>query len=479
MKRILIAMALLLAVALTAPCLIGAELSAARDRVEITEQALFGDPALAAGATVHQTAQLDEHLLWQTAYPVGGAPSTDYRFSSRGLTFEHLTAYDGIHLSDHIEFGLNLRDPFDAMSGIEVAYYELFQETEPGTRSTKRVRLQDYYTYYPIRIEIDLPGTLWHGLDYERMESDDFVNERLVWDKFSEFFKIPIPENLPDIEISVTKNADGSIGGTGSHMDKAGYALYVEAAYNANTCFFAINNRIGDIGEPNGYIDTSLIPGGYGIYSFSYSNVLNERNSSGSSRTFHPGYQTGVNADSLAMVYPLEQHVSVRDMTVSADGSRLLLLTDDGAAITLTVIDVATMTATQSFRLCDSAYVSIHQEDDFIIFFHNPGFSLFSVDDAGTYRLEITADQPSVTDDDFKYINTHAAMDFDGERLIMVDQLEEERYRAMLTCNFCVAVYDQSGLRYYGEYQSGLSANPDPNDYRYNCLTQEITVTWQ
>ena len=160
MKRILVTMALLLAVALTAPCLIGAELSAARDRVEITEQALFGDPALAAGATVNQTAQLDEHLLWQTAYPVGGAPSTDYRFLSRGLTFEHFTAYDGIHLSDHIEFGLNLRDPFDAMSGIEVAYYELFQETEPGTRSTKRVRLQDYYTYYPIRVEIDLPGTL-------------------------------------------------------------------------------------------------------------------------------------------------------------------------------------------------------------------------------------------------------------------------------------------------------------------------------
>ena len=77
------------------------------------------------------------------------------------------------------------------------------------------------------------------------------------------------------------------------------------------------------------------------------------------------------------------------------------------------------------------------------------------------------------------HLGSEITMDFDGERLIMVDQLEEERYRAMLTCNFCVAVYDRSGLRYYGEYQSGLSANPDPNDYRYNCLTQEITVTWQ
>ncbi|MBO7176494.1 MAG: hypothetical protein J6W14_03910, partial [Clostridia bacterium] len=285
MKRILIAMALLLAVALTAPCLIGAELSAARDRVEITEQALFGDPALAAGATVHQTAQLDEHLLWQTAYPVGGAPSTDYRFSARTLSFPYQVSYSGIRLNDSIRPGLNLREPFDAMSGIEVAYYELFQETEPGTRSTKRVRLQDYYTYYPLRITIDLPGTLWFGGDIEDVQDEAYVNERLVWEKFTEFFKIPIPEDLPAIEISVTKNEDGNIGGTGSHWDDKFYALYVEAAYNADTCFFAINNRIGDIGEASGYIDTSLIPGGYGIYSFSYSNVLNERNSSGSSRT--------------------------------------------------------------------------------------------------------------------------------------------------------------------------------------------------
>ena len=479
MKRILIAMALLLAVAVTVPCLIGAELSAARCEVEISETALFGDPALAAGATVHQTAQLKEHLLWQTAYPVGGAPSTDYRFSAGGLTFENAVSHHGIRLSDHIEFGLDLRKPFDAMSGIEVAYYELFQKTEPGTRSTETVRLQDYYTYYPIRVEIDLPGTLWFGHEYEDVQGEDFIHERLVWDKFNDFFKIPIPQDLPSFEISVIKNVNGSIGGSGSHMTKVGYSLYAASAYTADTCFFAINNRIGDIGESSGYIDTSLIPGGYGIYSFTYSNVLNETNSSGTSRTYHPGYQTGVNADSLAMVYPLAEHESVCEMAVSADGSRLLLLTDDGAAVKFTVIDTATMTALQTFRLCDSTHVSVHQADDFIVFFHGLSFSLFSVNGEGSYCLEITADQPSVTDDSFKYINTYAAMDFDGERLIMVDQLEEERYRTMLTCDFCVAVYDQSGLRYYGEYQSSLSTNPDTSDYPYNCHPEEITVTWQ
>ena len=195
MKRLLPLLCLLLMLGAAAVCAIGASVASGQDTVVLTPHPLYGDPAAAEGATVSLLAHLDEHLRWDVTYPIGGEAEADYRFSMRQLNFDRDAHYAGIQLYEDFEYGLGLDTgaAFTDLVGLEVAYYELFRDTAPGTKGTATIRLQDYYTYYPIRIEIDLPGTLWHGLDYERMESDDFVNERLVWDKFSEFFKIPIP----------------------------------------------------------------------------------------------------------------------------------------------------------------------------------------------------------------------------------------------------------------------------------------------
>ena len=472
MKKLIALLCVLIALGLFSVCAIGAAVSEGKDQVTLTPRHLYGDPAAAQGATVSMLVHLDEHLLWNITHPLGGETQADYSLSLREMDFDRNASYLAVQLYGDFEYGLNTRTPVDELEGIELAYRELFDRTEPGTKGTAEVRLQDYYTYYPIRIDIDLPGTLWHGLDYKNMDSEDYANEIAVWDAFREFFRIPIPEDLAAIEISVVKNVDGSIGGAGSHYNDKQYSLYAEAAYTSDTCYLTIYNRYGD-----NYVDTSLIPGGYGIYSFAYENVRNEQNTQGNSTIFHPGYVTGVHAETLAMVYPLDEEIHINAMHVTTDGERMLVLyEDDAGAVSLLVIDLATMTELQTIPVTEEGWVSLHQEEGFFVLFYNQLISVYSLCEDGSYTHVLSADQPAAVDGAFASINTHAAMDFDGERVIFADLLDEKRYRSMQTTNICVAVYSEAGLLYYGEYENSLAINPNTSDYNYNVQAVEFGV---
>lgn len=475
MKKQIALLILLLTLSVTALCMIGASVSRESDRVTITEQALYGDPAVAEDATLTLDAHLNEHQRWTTIYTPGGESRTEYLFSAKEMIFERDFSAVGIQLYDDIRFGYDLSISLEETTGIQRAYRELYDATAPGTKGTKTVRLQDYYEYYPIRVDIGLPGTLWRGVHYDQLAEEDFKNERAVWNAFREFFKIPIPKQLASFEISLTKSESGSETGIGHGFAEDGlhYSLYAESAYTSDRCFFTINNWIGE-----DYVDTSLIPGGYGIYSFSYTNVRNKENTRGNATVFHPGYLTGVDADSLAMVYPLPQDVHVYAMHISPDESRLLLLTEDRTGANhLVILDIATMTELQKFHVSDRQYVVLNHLDDFLLLFHDRHISVYTLD-KGTYSFVFTVDQPGVVNENFSDINPYAAMDFDGERLILADLLPESQYRNLQTCNLCLAVCDSTGLLYYGEYRNSLSTNPDTSHYSYNSEPLTLHVTW-
>ena len=70
------------------------------------------------------------------------------------------------------------------------------------------------------------------------------------------------------------------------------------------------------------------------------------------------------------------------------------------------------------------------------------------------------------------------AVEFDGEKLVMVDRTAEKKYGTLELCGFTVAIYNSTGLVYYGEYESSLSATANPHDYAFNCLPIKYTVSW-
>ena len=80
---------LLLALLFSLGTLAGGHLwvNGARERMDIRETVITGDPAAAAGlAVTYRTRDQENHLLWETTYTPGGAEraETDFRFSAEG-----------------------------------------------------------------------------------------------------------------------------------------------------------------------------------------------------------------------------------------------------------------------------------------------------------------------------------------------------------------------------------------------------------
>jgi hypothetical protein len=71
-------------------------------------------------------------------------------------------------------------------------------------------------------------------------------------------------------------------------------------------------------------------------------------------------------------------------------------------------------------------------------------------------------------------------MDFDGERLAVVDVLRSPDGNAWESCGFVLSVYDESGLLYLGEYESSLTVGGyHSSNYNFNChLLSPFTVAW-
>ena len=68
-------------------------------------------------------------------------------------------------------------------------------------------------------------------------------------------------------------------------------------------------------------------------------------------------------------------------------------------------------------------------------------------------------------------------MDFDGERLVIMDNLWEGRgsydyYNGRYNCDFYVAVFDETGITFKGEYVLSLSKGQN-NEYKQMCRVYE------
>lgn len=481
MKKIIAIVLLLSLLSVGSFCMIGSVVNKEKANVTIKENIIYGDKSYAEGVTVLTRSHYDSHLFWNTAYTIGETPilSTDYEFHYSEFYEYGDRSYNGLTLDVDLKYGFDTSIPAEEAVGLQKAYRELYDATAPGTKGTKMIRLQDYYTYYPIRVSIDLPGVLWQGNDYEDLDFDEYINERAVWDAFNNFFKIPIPEDLPAFEISITKDLRGDGVGVGSSGHASDYWLNPITTYTSNRVFFSIGNEFyNKEGDTNQYVDTSLIPGGYGIYSFNYSNVRNSTNTHGNNTTFYPGYETGINEETLEMVYPLAQETEVVYMLVSEDESKLLLFTKENDITYLTVIDIASMTDLQKIKVTDANQYMFYECDNCIVLNGWEYISVIELMDNGLYDLAFTVSRMNEINDSDAQKGVATAMAFDGDKLVMIDRSGDQIYPNLETCGFSVAIYNNTGLVYYAEYENSLSATTNPNDYAFNCLPVKYSVKW-
>lgn len=443
------------------------------DNVTLSEQVILGDKELVEGVTVCSAIHSMNHLFWNTEYVLENEPETEFEFSASRRTggvsmtkdrsWMAESEYQCISLMNRLSGGwssstngnLNLESGSIESRGLVEAYKELAEETGPGEEKTKQIFLSQYMEYFPVTVSLD---TVWEH---------DGLSEA-----YSEFFKIPVPKSTKYI-ISLTKNERGNITRVkGQNAEQNVFTWRSVSARSEEACYFTFYCYTLD----GTRINTSMIPGGFGIYRQPY--------------TLEPG-EVVMDPSELSMVYSLEEenypHGSMF-LDVNAAG-QLLIITDTETTTKLQVVDLSTFEKLQQIEVLRPEWQGcfesvVHVKDDFLLLSYGDGyFALIDWTKERGYQHQFTM---QVSEDDPLYWSNYVEqndMDWNGRQLVYVSCTDRTDMQG--SCDFTLSVYDASGKVYQGEYKSSLLTEQERQPYSYfrnkECQPWQeggITVTW-
>ncbi len=466
MKKALVLTIALIILSISGMAFAFADINAARDQVVLTKNVKYGDDSAAEKLEVQVRTHYDYHLFWDTVYQTDKeSVQTNYLFSHTQVYENPPMEYSGVDMQTYYE------------PGIKVAYKELFDRTPAGTEGSTTIRLKDYYDFYPMLFTLDIPGvTLNWSSDFYIDPVPEPETESYFILEFLNFFRVPVIDD-ETIHISVTKTADGDIGGYGSgNTESDTFYIRTWSTFTDNACYFTFDThtKYGNV------VDTSFIPGGYGIYSFSYKvdGIMKD--------AMNP---SGVLFSELSMVYSLDPKNKVLDLFTNPSQTKLLLLTAENKVCVLTVIDVETMKPLQRIELAalgeDESVWNVYYYDDFLtILLPENQLIAVEVNEDGEYVHRFTV---NLYDEENKlFLPSYiAAMDWNGEKLVLSDFLynsyDWDNRDYPKYCGFYLAVYDETGLLFYGEYLSSLDAGNDLNNHINSCRRMDhspLAVRW-
>ena len=486
MRKSLALFIVLLVFAIGGTGYVSASLLKEKDNVQITETVVLGDKSAVEGVTVKRNVKYDRYMRWNTTYVVGEEPecNTVYTFDEHGrLREEQNYRYNGLELYTDVVRGHDLANvDAERLSGVNRAMKELFDETEPGQENSAIIDLADYLDFYEYEVFIDLPGDIFLGhvskfdieetiatYDGNNRHIPELEAELHIIETISEFFKIPVIENHL-YEIAVSKDMDGNLyawsygsangGGSSGNIAMGGtlpesdaFSLWAISVYTEDMCYFTFYPYTDD----GKLIDTSHIPGGFGIYQLPFDKETKT-----------------IDVDHLKLVYALDPKEEVLNLHYDERRNTILLLghKEAGAGYKMTVFDADTIEVKQDIVYSEDGYSGgIYMGDDFIVLDAADDLVVLSVDEAGFYQKEITCDVKRLIDEtnvaylDFSYMD----FDWNGEKLIFTGSLNDSTsYRYYQSCGFYLAAYDETELIYYGEYVSSLDAEHSYSDSQYD-----------
>lgn len=423
-----------------------------RDQVVFTEKVFYGNSANANGLQIECSDTFANHLFWDTtlSFEDDLQTKTDYSFMLQEPRLNGEITYSGLYMNTSYDF-VTAYDAEPPTSGLDLAYYELFQSTEPGQEKSKWIYLKDYEEYYPIMLTLDFPS------------SNRFEAEKLLAKKMQDYFKIPVLEE-EKLEISIGRNHQGqlfSCGNTG--IGDIQYFLNSCSTLTDECCYFTFNTRASD----GSIIDTSELPEGYGIYSISYT-LTKEGN--------YDRNILDIDVDSLKLCYPLNSDIKILSWGTNETKEHLLIHAIESADYVFTAINLSTMELTQEIRFELKQDVDdvlfVYDKDGFFVTYHYDANQLWVIEemDDGTYRLALSCEISP--DDMYRDPNYDTAMAFDGERLALVKQYN--------WCGLNVMSYDKNGLSYHAEFETSLNPPYDTYDGDFTANpAKPVEITWK
>ena len=439
MKKHIAVLALLLALTTAVTCFLGASLSASKDAVTVTERIIRGDKSVVDGLVVSSVLSLDRRLMWCTDYTIGDTPQTEtsFDFSLGKFPVPSYATRASADMQLNIPAGFT-KGTTEEQVGISAVYRELYDSLPNGGEKSAKVRLADYYEYYPLKFNFYMSGIRW-----EAIRHDDSLKEAYdhIQNAMADYFRIPVEEEV-QIEVSVSRNKSGNSVGFGMSSSGLMYAGGCASTHTSDTCFFAISPK----NMKGGYVDTSMIRGGYGIYSIRYS-------------TPTAAYETGIDVDSLKTVFALDSHTQVMEMAISADNKNLIALAQENDCITLYVIDLEDMSLVRKFTFDGGSVVRLQQGEGFVLLtFYDKLVLIDMIDHSDPFiAIQSPIEHINVTIQDLIDSRTTVQALYNGEKLVLTDFLRDNYGNDM--CSFYVAVYTKDGIVFHGEYESSLDKN--------------------
>ena len=420
------------------------------DDVTVTRQTLYGDPAAADGVNILVRNQYAQNLLWETALTLGSnsVPETEFMFSNEPIRIPSEIEQTGI------EFNI-LRDPFvfihadrlpestaEKYAALVDVLTAAIDSVPSGGYKAVSIDFAEYLDYYPLNGQVILGDLTTVFSEFEHW-TDDSEEISLA---INEFFRIPVESEFT-VEYTIDKTNSGSAYGAQMKTD---YYPHASGVATGDACYFTFNA----LREDGSVVDTSLVPGGYGIYRLPYD-------------------ESGLKLDAMEMVYGLDPSESYDGMELSSDGKRIRLRTWQGDDLMLTVIDLATMTRVQKVKLLTDSeewYHSVIDYDDFTLIVENRRNS-DSMDQItvweelpdGTFANAFTANMnmdvfPEGTNLNL-FDSLSNAADYHNGKLVVIDHrmIRQELYWYRDYCDIYVVVYDATGMTYAGTCEWNLT----------------------
>lgn len=454
---------------------------APHDQVQVTQTVLAGDPSATEGLSIQTHTNYGQHLFWDTTVmPQGSATpetKTDYHFSNFMQQEEYQYTPRGIEIYSDVgssgSYNLGVMNKAE-LTGLDIVYQELYDKAVPGQEEKKTVYVADYYTYYPLSGYVDLEGLyqdfgIWNYMDPGYDTS--------TWDKFQVFFRIPVLSE-ERVTVSVEKDSSGSYSTGLGTEDGDSFNFYTQGIVTPTTCYFAFNNRT----TKGNQIDTSLIPGGYGIYCLDY--IAGEEKQQGdATQTIQNG---SLELDSLRLAYPMDPEEEFLQLSKWSDEKTLLLYTRMNNTYFLTTISLDTMQQVQRLTIqstADSSYgYQILESPQFLVTMIDHAITVLVPDGVGQFRIDMQT--PNTLRDEYLPWNIDSeAMDYQDGKLALAYQGTSQYGSSRDLTSFETMVYDKNGLQCQTQYRSSLQ-NHMADSYSTSEMiilrnNHPIEISWQ
>lgn len=493
----LLLMAVLVIISTCSIFYIGNSISSASDDVEYSSEVIYGNASAAEGVSADFWIEFNYNSYWNVNCNFGTDTETSSKFYPTSPFGEDSDSY--VHYKD-ADYKINLDTGYYSElyvdnSDISIpgecnvlgeAIEDLAAEILPGETKSKDIYLKDYFDFYRLRVQAKVPyndllgyhsihecGHLFssEAAAESWLASLDPDSDQAIAQQLQSFFRIPVlPEDKLMITVTRGQNgavADSSFGLPVTEHESAeldsGFCVMTDEAF-----YFTFQGH----GSKGTCFDFSYVPGGYGIYRIPYS------------------ADSGLDASQISMVYGLDPAVQILEMDYDADSDLILLqyattekyVLDQiyvpdlvagaaaGGAAETCVVNLDNVT---SEELLDSFnWTCIESENQLLARLKNQ-LILLTKNSDGMYDVEFDILLPDEDGSNYAWPYDYDVISYDGEKLVCVSNAHvgySKLHKETDPAAFSLAVYDKSGIAYYGIYASNFNNHTDcDRDCQYRC----------